>query len=71
MVITIPRFEKKIKEVPYKISIENKRTVLIKDHKTDKFVIVVNFDETQETNSELADKIIETIEEYLDGNDEH
>ena len=71
MVMTIPRFEKKKIEVPYTIKIENKRSIFIKDHTTDNYVVVVNFESTQEKNSELADKIIETIEEYLDGNDEH
>ena len=65
MTVMIPRFEKKTKEVPYELKIENKRTVLIKDHKTDNYIVVVNFGKSQEVNSELADIIIGAIEEYV------
>ena len=64
--MTVPRFEKIKKEIPYEVKIESRRSILIKDHKTDKIAIVVNLMEKQEENLELADELIAAIENYLD-----
>ena len=64
--MTVPRFQKMKKEIPYEVKIESKRTVLIKDHATDKVAIIVNLMDKQEENLEIADILIEAIENHLD-----
>ena len=64
--MTVPRFEKMKKEIPYEVKIESKRTVLIKDHATDRVAIIVNLMDKQEENLEIADILIEAIENHLD-----
>ena len=65
MVMTVNRFEPQVCERMLKFTVENKGVVVIKDHATDKIVAMVNLDTDADKNIELAEKVIETIEEYL------
>lgn len=67
--IKIDRFEKRyvknnLRE-PTKIEVQNNTTVLIKDHKTDEIIGLIQLNNDIEKNKELADRIINTIEEYV------
>ena len=65
MVMTVNRFEPQVCERMLKFTVENKGVVVIKDHSTDKIVAMVNLDTDSNKNIELAEKVIEAIEEYL------
>ena len=65
MTMTVNRFEPQVCERMLKFTVENKGVVVIKDHATDKIVAMVNLDTDADKNIELAEKVIETIEEYL------
>ena len=65
MVMTVNRFEPQVCERMLKFTVENKGVVVIKDHSTDKIVAMVNLDTDSNKNMELAEKVIEAIEEYL------
>ena len=66
----IDRFEKKEIIRPAKVEIENMNTILIKDHTDDVIVSYVRVFNDKKKNKELADKIIETIEEFIGVEDE-
>ena len=66
--IKIDRFEKKeVKPRTHnqQIIIENNTAILIKDHKNDNIVSLVQLNNNLEKNKELADRIINTIEDYI------
>lgn len=66
--IKIDRFEKrevKPRTNNQKIIIENNTAILIKDHKNDNIVSLVQLTNNITKNKELADRIIDTIEEYV------
>lgn len=68
MSIQIDRFEKK--EVKANINnnsvtIKNNTTILIKDHETDQIISLIQLTNNINKNKELADRIINTIEEYI------
>ena len=63
--MTVNRFEPQVCERMMKFTVENKGVVVIKDHSTDKIVAMVNLDTDADKNIELAEKVIEAIEEYL------
>ena len=68
--MTVPRFEPINCKKGIKFTIENTGVIIIKDHSTDKIIGMVNLDADVNKNIELAEKIIETIEEYItDPND--
>ncbi|MEE1227212.1 MAG: hypothetical protein UHM08_08945 [Bacteroidales bacterium] len=64
--LTVPRFEPKLFEKDTKIVAGHNVSVNIKDHKTDKVVCIVNYGKTDKVNMELSAKIIETIEEFIE-----
>ena len=64
--IKIDRFEKKEYEAQFdSVKVSNTATVLIKDHKNDNIVSLVQLCNNKSKNSELADRIITTIEEFV------
>lgn len=66
--IKIDRFEKrevKPRTNNQKVIIENNTAILIKDHQNDNIVSLVQLNNNIEKNKELADRIIDTIEEYV------
>lgn len=66
--IKIDRFEKKeVKPRTHnqQIIIENNTAILIKDHQNDNIVSLVQLTNNIEKNKELADRIINTIEDYI------
>ena len=65
MTITVPRFEPKTCRKGVKFTIENKGMVIIKDHTTDRIIGMVNLYEESNQNIEVAEKIIEAIENYI------
>ena len=71
MVMTVNRFEPQVCERMLKFTVENKGVVVIKDHSTDKIVAMVNLDTDSNKNIELAEKVIEAIEEYLTDSNEN
>lgn len=72
MSMQINRFETKTIENNYidSIKLKNKTTILIKDHKTDNIISLIQLNDNVEKNTELAEKIITTIEEYIEGSEE-
>ena len=71
MSIQINRFEKKVVDVKTNgetipVNFKNRTGVLIKDHTTDEFISYVNLSNLVKENNELADRIIETIESYIE-----
>ena len=64
--LTVPRFEPEIFEENIKIVAKDNVSVKIKDHKTDKIICIVNYGNNAKTNKELSAKIIETIEEFVE-----
>ena len=69
--MTVNRFEPQVCERMLKFTVENKGVVVIKDHSTDKIVAMVNLDTDSNKNIELAEKVIEAIEEYLTDSNEN
>lgn len=68
MSIQINRFEKrevKPRTHNQQIIIENNTAILIKDHLNDNIVSLVQLNNNLEKNKELADRIINTIEDYI------
>lgn len=66
--IKIDRFEKrevKLRTHNQEVIIENNTAILIKDHQNDNIVSLVQLNNNLEKNKELADRIINTIEEYI------
>ena len=66
MTLKIDRFEKKNYEADFDtVKVSNTATVLIKDHKNDTIISLVQLCNTRVKNSELADRIISTIEDFI------
>ena len=68
MSIQINRFEKrevKPRTHNQKVIIENNTAILIKDHQNDNIFSLVQLTNNIEKNKELADRIIDTIEDYI------
>lgn len=68
MSLQINRFEKKevkrnVKDT--QVIIHNNTTILIKDHTTDQIVSMIQLTDDITKNKELADRIINAIEEYI------
>lgn len=63
--MTVNRFEPITCAKGINFKIENKGIVMIKDHSTDKIIGMVNLNIDANKNIELAEKVIEAIEEYL------
>lgn len=65
--LKIDRFEaKKRDEQRSEVIFKTKSGVIIKDHLTDVVIAYVNFEDKLDENLELAGKIIETIETYIE-----
>lgn len=66
--IMIRRFEAKEMEKGKKFEFSSKdgHSVFIKDHTTDKIVGFISLENKLDKNMELAELIIETIEDYVD-----
>lgn len=70
MSILINRFEiKEIIKAPANVQIENKTTILIKDHTTDKIVSFIQLENDKEKNKEIAALIIGAIETWVESNE--
>lgn len=67
--ITIPRFEPYVEEKGINLQITSKAVVLIKDHKTDKIIGMINLSKISDDNLDLAEDIIETIENWITENE--
>jgi hypothetical protein len=67
--ITIPRFEPFIEEKGVKLQIDSKSVVLIKDHTTDKVIGMINLSKLSDDNLDLAEDVIETIENWITENE--
>jgi hypothetical protein len=67
--ITIPRFEPFIEEKGVKLQIDSKSVVLIKDHTTDKVIGMINLSKISDDNLDLAEDLIETIENWITENE--
>lgn len=67
MSIKIDRFESyQLTRTPSDIKLHSKATVLIKDHLDDGVISFIQLNGDLEENKELARRIIETIEDYLE-----
>ena len=67
MSILINRFEiKEINKAPANVHVENKSAILIKDHTTDRIISLIQLGNNKDENKELAARIIEAIEDYLE-----
>lgn len=66
MTITIPRFEARVAPRGIEIKVDGKGIVTIKDHTTDKIIAMVNLELDADSNIELAELVIATIEEYIE-----
>lgn len=67
--ITIPRFEPFVEEKGVKLQIDSKSVVLIKDHTTDKVIGMINLSRISDDNLDLAEDLIETIENWITENE--
>lgn len=67
--ITIPRFEPFVEEKGVKLQIDSKSVVLIKDHTTDKVIGMINLSKISDDNLDLAEDVIETIENWITENE--
>ena len=67
--IQINRFEPQVCEKGLKFTIENKGVVIIKDHTTDKVVAMVNLNTDPNKNEDLAETVIDAIEEWIVNNE--
>lgn len=67
--ITIPRFEPFVEEKGVKLQIDSKSVVLIKDHTTDKVIGMINLSKISDDNLDLAEDLIETIENWIENKD--
>ena len=67
--ITIPRFEPFVEEKGVKLQIDSKSVVLIKDHTTDKVIGMINLSKISDDNLDLAEDLIETIENWITKNE--
>ena len=67
--ITIPRFEPFVEEKGVKLQIDSKSVVLIKDHTTDKVIGMINLSKISDDNLDLAEDLIETIENWITENE--
>lgn len=67
--ITIPRFEPYVEEKGINLQITSKAVVLIKDHTTDKVIGMINLSKISDDNLDLAEDVIETIENWITENE--
>ncbi|MBQ2654065.1 MAG: hypothetical protein IJF83_10955 [Methanobrevibacter sp.] len=65
MSILINRFEAIVCKKGIHFKIDNKGIVVIKDHSNDKIIGMVSLNFDSDKNKELAEKVIETIEEFI------
>lgn len=72
MSIQINRFEAKQIEgmATQNIKINNRTTILIKDHTTDKIVSFIQLENDLDKNKEIADLLIAAIESYIEDDNE-
>lgn len=67
MSIKINRFEAKQRdESRSEVIFKAKSGAIVKDHKTDVVIAYINFENNVEENLELAGRIIDTIETYIE-----
>jgi len=69
MTLTVNRFETKtikrgIEDVT--VTVKNDTTIFIKDHATDNVVAFIQLENSVEKNTELAERIIGTIEDWIE-----
>ena len=67
--ILIERFQPLLCDKGIKFTIENKGIVVIKDHSTDKIVAMVNLDTDPDKNLDLAETVIDAIENWIVSNE--
>ena len=67
--ILIERFQSIPCEKGIKFTIDNKGIVIIKDHTTDKIVGMVNLTSDPDKNLELAETVIDAIENWIVNNE--
>lgn len=70
--LLIPRFETKTTKTDTTVMVGSDKTIIIKDHATDKNIVVVNYAKTAEKNKEIAELFIDALEQYIesDSNDD-
>ena len=65
--LKIDRFEAKQRdEQRSEVIFKTKSGVIIKDHKTDVVIAYINLEDKLNENMEVADRLIETIETYIE-----
>lgn len=64
--ILIPRFESISTKKDTTVMVGSDKTVIVKDHATDKNVIVVNYAKTAKENMAIAELFIEVLESYIE-----
>ena len=70
MSLKVDRFEPiEIKKTPVELKVINKTAILIKDHKDDNIVSYIQLFNNSKQNKELAELLIQTIEEYIETGD--
>ena len=67
--LLIPRFETKTTTKDATVMVGSDKTIIVKDHATDKNIIVVNYAKTAEKNKEIAELFIDALETYIVGDD--
>lgn len=65
MSLQVDRFEIKEVSEDATLHVRREKSILIKDHTTDEIVVVVNIEPTTDLNKIVAEKIVESIEEYI------
>ena len=65
--LLIPRFETKNVKKDATVMVGTDRTIIVKDHATDKNIIVVNYAKTAKENEEIAELFIGALENYISG----
>ena len=63
--ILIRRFEPQIAERGLEFQVEGRGIVTIKDHASDKIVAMINLDKDADNNMEIAESIVEAIENWV------
>lgn len=63
--ILIPRFNATVAPKGLDIKIDEKSVVTITDHTTDKIIAMINYNSDPNTNLEMAERIIDAIEDYI------
>ena len=65
MTLQVNRFEVKDVKKPGNVQIQNLSTMLIKDHQDDNIIGLVQLYNDRKKNKALAEKVIETIEDFI------